>query len=203
MANSQILGITGGIGAGKSFVAGIFNHLGIPVYNSDIQAKQILATHPEVKSELKQHFGNQILLKTGEVDRKALASIVFNDSQKLKQLNAIIHPRVAEDFKMWVDQNEHNPWLIKEAAILIESGAHKSCDKILLVSASQQVRLARVMERDGAAKQEVLDRMANQMQDEERRKYADMEITNDGNSPLLPQINKVLTILNWRNNNPS
>ncbi|TXC82017.1 dephospho-CoA kinase [Luteibaculum oceani] len=200
MAKSQILGITGGIGAGKSFVAGIFNHLGIPVYNSDLRAKQILAEHSEVKSELKSFFGSEVFHENGDVDRAKLASIVFTDASKLKQLNEIIHPRVAQDFENWINDHGNSPWIIKEAAILIESGAYKSCDKILMISADTEVRISRVINRDQSQRKDVEERIANQMGDQERRGYCDFEILNDGTKALLPQINEVLKGINWRSN---
>jgi dephospho-CoA kinase len=185
-----ILGVTGGIGSGKTTVCKLFESKGIPVYNSDERAKHLLAHHPEVKQQLLKVFGETVFTNNLP-DRKKIAQLVFSDKEKLKLLNAIIHPKVKEDFEQWKKQ-QSSKLIIKEAAILIESGAYKQVDKVLVVTAPLQTRIQRVMQRDGVSKQDVESRLNNQFSDEERIKYAHFIIDNSGEKNLEQQVDEIL-----------
>ncbi|OFX88692.1 MAG: dephospho-CoA kinase [Bacteroidetes bacterium GWF2_33_16] len=181
------VGVTGGIGSGKTLVCSVFKSIGIPVYNADIEAKKISNTDAETISKVKTAFGDDIYNNKG-IDRKKLASIIFTDEDALKKINAIIHPKVRVDFKIWCKQYNHLPYVIQEAAILYESGAYKELDFTINVSASEETRIERVMHRDNTTFEQVKERMKNQLNDQERLRLADFNIINDENSMILPQI---------------
>lgn len=185
-----IIGLTGGIGSGKSTIAEIFTTLKIPVFNSDLEAKQ-LYSHPEVKQQIITLFGN-VYNEQHQLDKKALANIVFNDDKKLQQLNNIIHPAVKKLFDTWVNKNNHAPILIKEAAILIESGAAKQVDKIIVVTAPKKERIKRVMQRDNVSEKEVVARMSKQLPEEKLIAQADFIIKNDNKQLVIPQVLEIL-----------
>jgi len=189
-----IIGLTGGIGSGKSTVAEIFNTLKIPVFNSDFEAKQ-LYSHPEIKQQIIKLFGN-VYNEQNQLDKKALANIVFNDDEKLQQLNNIIHPAVKKLFETWVNKNNQAPILIKEAAILIESGAAKQVDKIIVVTAPKKERIKRVMQRDNISEKEVIVRMRKQLPEEKLITHADFIIKNDNQHLVIPQILDIVKKLN-------
>lgn len=190
-----VLGLTGGIGSGKTTVAQIFKSFGVPVYNSDERAKHILVNDKTVHQPLKEVFGEAVFINNIP-DKQKLAKVVFSHKEKLKQLNAIIHPKVGEDFEAW--KNAQNAEVVlKEAAILIESGAYKSVGKIIVISAPKAVRIKRVIDRDKVSEKEVLQRMSNQLTDEERLKYADFVIDNSGTRSLIPQVKDILTQINF------
>ena len=189
-----VIGLTGGIGSGKTTVAKIFQSFGVPVYNSDVEAKKILFSSIAVHHELELAFGKSVFTE-GLPDKVKLAQIVFSDKEKLKQLNAIIHPKVAADFETW-KLNQNSYLVVKEAAILIESGAYKSVDKIVVVSAPIDVRVERVMKRDSSQKEDVLKRIQNQLSEEERLSFADFEIKNNNVNSLILQVKKLLLELN-------
>ncbi len=190
MAFPKILGITGGIGSGKSYVCNILEHIGIPVYNSDVRAREITHNNPEVLQAIRQEFGDGVFAGDA-LDRKQLASEVFGAPNKLAALNAIIHPAVGADFKQWHAQQTH-PWVIKEAAILFETGIYQSCDATLLVTAPEALRVERVVARDSVTEEEVRARMANQWSDAKKQTLANYVVQNDGVQPLLPQLHEVL-----------
>ncbi len=173
---TKIIGLTGGIGSGKTTIARYIESLGVPVYIADDEAKKILYL-PEVVAELTTIFGNQIL--TDDIpDRTKLGTLVFNDPLKLAQLNKVIHPRVAEHFNRWVTQNYGKLFVVKETAILFESGSHKNCDAVILVTAPTELRIERVMLRDGVTRDKVLQRMANQWDDAKKQAMSDYVINN-------------------------
>jgi len=173
-------GLTGGIGSGKSMMAKVFSMLGVPVYNADTEAKKLLASDPGVSSKVKAAFGT--------LDRNELAAIVFNDKKKLEILNAIIHPAVRQHFVQWVSMQSNCPYVIKEAAVLFESGADKDLDLVINVSAPEELRIKRVMDRDGLNREQVVARVNNQMKEEERVKRSRHIIYNDELRMLLPQL---------------
>lgn len=181
------VGITGGIGSGKTMVCKIFQELGIPVFYADDEAKNILDKDIDVKKELKRLFGENIYTKTG-INKTRLASIIFNDNEALKQVNELIHPKVREYFNMWSQEHCNFPYIIEEAAILFESGAYKDLDINILVSAPEELKIQRIMERDKVDRQSVVDRMKNQMGEREKKKMADYIIVNDGKQMIIPQI---------------
>jgi dephospho-CoA kinase len=163
---TKIIGLTGGIGSGKSTVAKYFQTFGIPVYIADEQAK-IIAESPEIVQAVKINFGDEIF-ENEKLNREKLSQIVFNNPEKLKQLNAIIHPAVKKDFDLWVKTHANEPYLIKETAILFESGSYKDCDFIITVTAPLETRIRRVIKRDGTTREKVLKRIENQWTDAER-----------------------------------
>lgn len=181
------VGITGGIGSGKSLATEIFKTLGIPVYLADDRGKHLLANDPEVIEEVKDLLGESVY-QDGLPDRKEIAKQVFGNAEKLAALNAIIHPAVARDFDAWLEANATAPYVLKEAAILLESGSYESLDKLILVTAPEDLRMKRVMARDGVAEAEVRARMNRQWSDEQKLPYADFVLVNDGQQMLIPAV---------------
>ena len=184
------IGITGGIGSGKSTICRIFKILGIPVFEADLVAKQLLQSNAEIRKGLIHLFGEGVYLEDGTVNRKKLAEIIFNDDVQLAKMNALVHPVVRNEFHEWVKQ-QNSLYVIHEAAILFESGFYKLMDFPILVSAPEEERIQRVAKRDGVSEKQVKERMAKQWTDEEKRKLADYEIVNDNKNPVLPEIIKI------------
>jgi len=181
------LGLTGGIGSGKSTVAKVFQELGVSVYYADNEAKKFLY-HDDVKNKLQALFGTSVIDGQGEVDKAALASIVFTDKTQLEKLNALIHPLLEDDFLEWANQRSSEKYIVKEAAILFEAGFDKSVDKILSISAPVEERIKRVMERDQISRQQVLDRISKQWTDREREAKSDFVINNADGRMILASI---------------
>jgi len=180
------VGVTGGIGSGKTLICEIFERLGIPVFNADVEAKEIYNTDKKVIEQVQQLFGHDIYHQ-GKLKRDVLAKIIFNDSKALDKVNAIVHPKVREYFIDWTEK-QTSEYVIEEAAILFESNAYLDLDYIINVHARQENRIERVMNRDNISKEQVLSRMKNQLCDEKRMKLADFTIYNDGDRMLLPQV---------------
>jgi dephospho-CoA kinase len=180
------IGLTGGIGSGKSLAARIFSILGIPVYNADAEAKRLMGQDDRLLMKLRQAFGPEVIGEKGP-DRRALARIIFNDPLAMELVNSLVHPAVASDFRAWLE-NQSSPYIIKEAAIIFETGGHRHLDTVILVTAPEQVRLQRVMKRDGETEMNVRRRMENQWPDEKKIPLAGLVLNNDGMSPLLPAI---------------
>ena len=181
------IGLTGGIGSGKSTVAKVFELLHVPVYYADNRSKYILQNNSLVKEKLREYWGEIIFDSAGNIDTKALAEIVFKNEAELQKLNALLHPLVADDYNKWLSL-QNCAFVIKEAAILVESGSYKACDKIIVVSVPQNIAIERVKARDNASEEQVLARMSKQMPNDEKIKYADFVIENDGIKMLIPQI---------------
>lgn len=169
MANTLKIGITGGIGVGKSTACLIFKQLGIPIYDADSRAKWLISHHPILISEIKATFGEQAYLN-GELNRRYLAEKVFIDKDNIQKMNSLVHPKVGEDSKQWFDEQEGKyPYLIKEAALLYESGAYKELDKIIVVTAPLDCRIKRIQARDPQrSREEILGIMSKQMPDERK-----------------------------------
>lgn len=180
------LGLTGGIGSGKSTVAKVFQEMGIPVYYADDEAKKFLA-YEEVKKRLQVLFGAQVVNALGAIDKPVLASIVFTDEKELAKLNALIHPLLENDFQEWV-LKQNTSLIVKEAAILFEAGFDKSVDKILTISAPIDQRIDRVIKRDGVSRQQVLDRISKQWTDQQREAKSDFVIRNANEDMILAKI---------------
>ena len=172
----MVVGLTGGIGSGKSTIAKAFAALGIAVFNSDEQAKALIATDAQVKERIIAAFGEEAY-HNGEYNRAYIAQIVFNNSEKLAILNGIVHPALAEYFKQWA-KAQTSPYVLKEAAILFESGSYKDCDYIITVTAPEEVRIARVMARDHCTEAQVRARMAQQWSDAQRIALSNAVIEN-------------------------
>lgn len=181
------VGLTGGIGSGKSLVCEIYKLLNIPVFHADDEAKKFLYS-PEVIQKLTKAFGTMIVDNAGNINKKALAQVVFNDPEALKSLNRIIHPLVAKHFNEWCDQYSTLEYVIQEAAILFESGFYKRVDKIVTISAPIRLRLKRVAERDHSPIQDIKKRMNNQWAEDKRNRFSDYIITNDDKHLVIPQV---------------
>lgn len=180
------VGITGGIGSGKSLVCRILSVLGVPVFHADQEAKRLMQDDPALHAALIARFP-QCHQAGGVLDRKGLADVVFNDPHALADLNALVHPAVRRAFAQWaVTQNA--PYVAMEAAILAESGGHSTMDRVVTVEAPEDVRLQRVMARDGSNAEAVLARMRNQAEEEVRMAIAQHLVINDGRRMLLPQV---------------
>ena len=180
------IGLTGGIGVGKTFVSSIFQKMGIAVFSSDIYAKRCMQESKELKDAIVQYFGADVY-KNRELQKQKLAEIVFSDSGKLNVLNKLVHPFVQIEFEKWC-KNQTSSFVLKEAAILFESDSHKNLDAIIYVGAPLQIRIERVMQRDKCSEKAVLKRIANQMPEEEKEQLSDFVIVNDSKEKLLPQI---------------
>ncbi len=200
MKNKQqlIAGITGGIGSGKTTAAKFFEEMGVPVYNSDVRAKLIQNEDPEVKAQIIALFGPKAYNDSG-LNRAHIAQQIFNNKEQLNQLNSIVHPAVFRDFDHWKLQQTSNI-VMKEAAILIESGSYKDCDIVISVLVEKEKRITRTMERDHLTREEVLKRINNQISDEERLEKSDFIIDNNGDLAHLQQeveqtLNKIKKLL--------
>ncbi len=180
------IGLTGGIGVGKTFVSEIFQKMGYSVFFADLHAKKCMHESDDLKTEIKQNFGNEIYQK-GVLQKNRLSNIVFNDTKKLQELNSLVHPFVQRGFEAWC-KNQQSKFVIKEAAILFESEAHKGLDGIICVSAPFEKRIKRVMKRDNCTKEDVIKRIENQIPQEKKEKLSDFVILNNDKKELLPQI---------------
>lgn len=183
-----IVGITGGIGSGKSTVCRVFKLLGVPVFEADLAAKKLYDTNEELKHGLIRLFGEKIYTPDGRLDRKKLASVIFNNDLHLARVNELVHPIVRNEFSKWLENYKSSPYVIHEAAILFESGFYKMMDFSILVSAPEEQRLERVIARDGATKEMVKKRMEKQWPDEKKQKLADRVLINDNKNLIIPEI---------------
>jgi len=180
------IGITGGIGSGKTTVAKVFEVLGIPVYYADDAAKRLMNEDGKLKEKIQLQFGNEVY-KNGQLDRKHLAEIVFTSPEKLALLNALVHPVTLKDAEKWMQQ-QSTPYAIKEAALIFESGAQEHLDHVIGVTAPAPLRIQRTMQRDGITREEVMARMDKQMDETIKMKLCDFVLVNNEQEMLLPQI---------------
>lgn len=187
------VGITGGIGAGKSTVSKIIESMGFPVFNSDDEAKKVINSHPEVKAELIALFGNSIY-SNQELDRPKLAKLIFNDPSLRDKVNQIVHPRVRAEFASFVSRS-FSPLIFNEAAILFETGAYKQFDETVLIISPIELRIERLVARDNSTREEIEARMKAQWSDDQKQELADYVIINDEVKPLINQIEKVISDL--------
>lgn len=185
----MVIGLTGGIGSGKSTVAKEFATLGIAVFNSDEQAKALIANNAQVKKRIMAAFGEKAYLN-GEYNRAYIAQIVFNNPEKLAILNGIVHPALAKYFKQWT-KKQTSPYVLKEAAILFESGSYKDCDYIITVTAPEEVRIARVMARDHCTEAQVRARMSQQWSDAQRIALSNAVIENIDLESAKEQVKRI------------
>lgn len=181
------IGITGGIGSGKSTVSNVFRLLGIPVFEADVVAKQLMNSNEQLKTALKAIFDNEIYTHDGLLDRKKLAGYIFNNNELLEKVNNIVHPLVRQAFHQWHEIQE-TKYVIHEAAILFESGFYKMMDFTILITAPEQIRIERVAKRDGISSEEVKHRISKQWSDEIKRPLATIELINDNKNLIIPQI---------------
>jgi len=189
-----VVGITGGIGSGKTFICQILESMSYPVFYSDKEAKSILINDLEVRKQIIDLFGNNSYLKDNTLNREFLASKIFNDKEFLAKMNAIVHPAVRKHFNKWVMQQESNI-VFNEAAIIFEIGNAKHYDSVILVKTSKETKIKRIQKRDESSLKDIEKRMNNQWSDERKSELADFSIDNNENVMLLPQINDVLNRL--------
>ncbi|HRI79883.1 MAG TPA: dephospho-CoA kinase [Cyclobacteriaceae bacterium] len=183
------VGITGGIGSGKSLVCRIFSCLGVPVYDADSRAKMLMTSDPGLILEIKKEFGDTIYRPDGMLNRDDLAKMTFGFPDRLSKLNSLVHPRVAGDYSEWTATHHHQRYVLREAALLYEAGAYKSVDKMIVVSCPENLRIKRVMERDPQRTEEgVRAIIKNQWPEEEKIKLADFIIYNDDRQMVIPQV---------------
>ncbi|MGE0590304.1 MAG: dephospho-CoA kinase [Cyclobacteriaceae bacterium] len=188
MSKPLEVGITGGIGSGKSLICRIFGCLGIPLYDADSRAKNLMTTDRILVDQIQQEFGNLSYDSTGRLNREHLRK-AFSDPGEIKKLNKLVHPRVAEDYAKWVNKHNEAKYVIKEAALLIESGSARNLNQLIVVSAPKSLRLQRVLKRDPQRTlQEVENIMMNQMSEEEKMAKADFIIVNDETRLVIPQV---------------
>ena len=187
-------GVTGGIGSGKSYVLRLLAERGIPVYDSDSEAKRLMLVDADIREGLTGLLGNDVYLPDGELNKPLISAYLFASAQNAERINAIVHPRVKAGFNRWASEQKA-PIVALESAILFESGFEDVVDFVVTVCAPIEVRMHRVQERDGATEAQVRKRMAAQMDDEEKCKRSDFVILNDGNKPLDIQIDDLLQIL--------
>jgi len=184
----KLVGITGGIGSGKSTVCRIFQILGIPIYEADSRAKWLMQNNETLKNDIKKNFGDASYDAKGNLNRKYLASQVFNQGEKVKILNQLVHPKVGEDFQNWINE-QNTPYLLNEAALMFESGRFQYLDKVITVFAPEEVRLKRVLTRDPQrSENEVKSIMQKQLSEEEKLKRADFVVYNDEKQMLISQV---------------
>ena len=181
------MGVTGGIGSGKTLVCSVFEKIGIPVYDADSRARTLMNEESGLVAEIRDLLGPEAYHE-GSLNREYVAGRVFRDPDLLDRINGIVHPAVRDDYLWWVQDQAGAPYVIEEAAILFESAAHRFMDLTILVYAPENLRIRRVMERDGVGEEDVRMRMGRQMNEDEKRKLADEMINNDGTEMLLPQI---------------
>jgi dephospho-CoA kinase len=183
------IGITGGIGAGKSIVCKIFNVLGVPVYDADTRAKWVMSNNNQLKNQLIEAFGEDVYLDNSGLNRAFLSKLVFNNNEKLALLNSIVHPIVAEDFSNWVKSNLQHPFIVKEAALLFETESYLQLDEVILVTAPTELRIARIKSRDPQrSESEIKAIIDKQMSEEEKIKLASHIIVNDESELVTSQV---------------
>lgn len=193
--STKLIGLTGGIGSGKTSVARFIEKIGYPVYNSDIRAKEIVNDNAELKAKIIALLGEKAYDEQGNYCRKWVAEQIFNDDTKRLALNNIIHPAVKQDFENW-KKNQNSKLIFKETALLFEAGLDKNCDAIILITADENIRIKRVMERDKKNEEEVLAIIRKQMSEEEKRQKSDFVIENNGDLEILEEKTKeILTYL--------
>ncbi len=187
------VGITGGIGSGKTTVCQIFERLGVPVYYADQRAKELMEDDKQLVADIRKEFGDDVYDAEGKLQRKKLAEMVFNNEELLVKLNSLVHPAVFKDNQSWneVLAKKGYPYTLKEAALLVETGSYLTLDKLIVVSAPEEDRIKRVMERDQATREQVVARIKAQMPEEQKVKYADYIIYNDTIMELVPQVTKI------------
>ena len=192
------VGITGGIGSGKSVVSRLLGIMGIPVYISDIEAKRITNTDEVIHRELCALVGEEVF-QNGELNRPFLATYMFGYPERTTEVNGIIHPQVKNDFRQWAGRLSSKPLVGMESAILIESGFRDEVDVLVMVYAPLDIRVERAMRRDGSSKDLVMQRIEAQMSDEVKRSQADFVIVNDDETPLIPQVLELISLLSKNN----
>lgn len=191
MINPLIIGITGGIGSGKTTLSEHLRREGFAVYDSDKEARRLQNEHPLIREKLTELFGAEIYNEQG-LNRPALAKLVFENSELLHKLNDVVHPVVRQDFRSWLERHADDQFAFVESAILFESGFRKLVDKVVLMTATEDLRIKRVMKRDGSTPEQVKARMANQLDDKDKIPFADYVIHTDDNLPMIDKMKSLL-----------
>lgn len=191
---TKIIGLTGGIGSGKSTVANYIASKGIPVYIADEEAKKIMERE-DVKQKIQNLFSESVLNPDNSLNRKKIAEFVFNNPNKLKELNDIVHPAVQLHFKNWLNEHKDSPFIIKEVAILFETGGNKQCDKVILITAPEELRIERAMKRDNLTKKDILVRIKNQISESKKKELSDFVVENINLNNTFLKIDEILKIL--------
>lgn len=195
---TKVIGLTGGIGSGKTTIAYFFKEMGVPVYIADDEAKKVMQSE-SIVNEIKTTFGEK-LFENDILNRAKLAEIVFNNAAELAKLNAIVHPAVKRDFEVWLVEQKKYQYVVYEAAILFESGRYKECDVIVTVTAPEEIRIERVLKRDNTTREQVLSRMKMQWNDEKRISLSNFVINNSNLKIAKEEVVKILKILNIKQN---
>lgn len=186
------VGITGGIGSGKSLICKIFGVLGVPVYDADYRAKNLMTTDGILIDQIKKEFGSLSYNEKGALNREHLSAAVFSEPARLEKLNSFVHPRVEVDYNQWVSANSRSKYVLKEAALLFEAGSYLKLDQIILVTAPQEIRIARVLVRDvHRTKEDIVKIIQNQMPEAEKELKANFIIRNDESELIVPQVLKL------------
>jgi dephospho-CoA kinase len=185
---TQLIGITGGIGSGKSLVCKVFSVLGIPIYEADARAKHLITHDQSLKKSIIELLGEQAYLASGDYNRAWVASQVFGNPVLLSKLNALVHPKVRQDATDWIQKNQQTPFILYEAALMKVAGDGNTFDKVIVVNAPVDLRIQRIKVRDQRSEAEIRTIIERQISEEERQKIADFTIENDEKQPLLPQI---------------
>jgi dephospho-CoA kinase len=183
----MIVGLTGGIGSGKSTVAKLFAVLGVPVYNTDERAKEMYY-ELMVKNKIIDLLGEEAYDKMGKINRPYISNKIFKDKELLQKVNAVIHPAVGRDFEQFKSVHPDSRIIIKESALLFEAGLKDRMDKIVLVTSPMEVRIQRLLKRDNSTREQILNRIANQLPDEEKTDKSDFVVVNDEKQALIPQV---------------
>ncbi|WP_298425634.1 dephospho-CoA kinase [uncultured Kordia sp.] len=186
----MIVGLTGGIGSGKTTIAKMFHELGVSIYIADIEAKKLMNTSEVIQKELIEAFGKETY-KNGKLNRSYLSNIVFNQPEELKKINSIVHPRVGQHFKDWYAARSNEKYIIKEVAILFENDSYKQCDKIITVVAPIEERFRRIIQRDNTTREAIQGRMNNQWSDEKKITLSDYIIHNEDLEKAKEQVAKI------------
>jgi dephospho-CoA kinase len=187
LKNNKLIGITGGIGAGKSIVCNIFNHFHIPVFNADDTAKKLVITDPTLKAEIMKLFGNEAYIN-GVYNKKYIAGLVFNDNLLLTKLNNLIHPKVRQTASDWAMKQYKSPYLLYEAALMNAAGAGNDFEKVIVVQSPMEMRIKHIQNRDNRSLTEIKAIIDKQISDEERVKFADYQIINNEKISLVDQV---------------
>jgi len=196
--SKKIVGVTGGIGSGKTFVCKILSTMGYPVFYSDSVAKNLIVNNIEVKRQIISFLGDESYLKSGELNRTYLAQQIFSDKNKLESINKIVHPAVKKAFNEWIEK-QGSSLVFYESAILFETESYKDFDKVILVIASKETKIKRILKRDNSTIQDIEKRMVNQWSDDQKIPLSDYIITNNEDSMLIEQINEVIENLKSKN----
>lgn len=184
------VGVTGGIGSGKTTVCKMFASMGIPIYYADKEAKRLMNFDTDLKNNIKKLLGEEAYHNNGRLHRANVAQLIFNDKKKLEALNQLVHPAVRKDADEWHSRQDA-PYTIQEAALFVENGSYKLLDKLIVVTAPEELRIQRVMKRDNTSKEKIQQRIRNQMDEQEKVKKADFVLSNDGKSSIIQQIHAI------------